>query len=107
MRKATRVLACASLMALGAQQAWAHGYELFGHCTRQGTKTVHCTGGINGSALQGLRIDVLAQEDDAILVRGRLDTRGAFTFEKPAKPFYVLIEAKPGLALEIYGSQVW
>jgi hypothetical protein len=39
-------------------------------------------------------------------VRGRLDARGAFAFEKPAKPFQVQIETTPGLALEIDEGEI-
>lgn len=99
MRK-TRA-ACAALWMAGAQYAWAHGYEVSGRCSHWQAMAVRCTGSIDGAPLAGVRIDVLEDDGDAILVRGRLDVQGVFTFEKPGVPFYVLIEAKPGLTVEI------
>lgn len=95
----------AALSMTCVQQAQAHGYELFGHCMRQGEKMVRCTGGVDGTPLAGLRIDVLT-DDDELLVRGQLDAEGTFTFETPSLPFYVLIDAKPGLAVEIDDGEI-
>ncbi|MFT4160776.1 hypothetical protein [Shinella sp.] len=106
-----RKTCCAGALACGLwtvclPQAWAHGYEPFGRCAHQDAKTIRCTGGMDGRLLPGLRIDVLADDGDRILVRGRLDAQGAFAFEKPAVPFYVLIEAKPGKTVEIDDGEI-
>lgn len=53
----------------------------------------------------GLRIDVL-DDRDRILIRGKLDAKASFTFEKPAGPFYVLIDAGPGQGVEIDDTEV-
>ncbi|MFT3717907.1 hypothetical protein [Pseudorhodoferax sp.] len=106
MSKPFRLLACASVMALGAQPAWAHGYELAGRCEPQGARVVRCTAGIDGRPVPGARIDVVAADGDAILLGGRLDGQGRFSFERPAVPFYVVIEAKPGIALDIGDEEI-
>lgn len=95
----------AGLLMICSQQVLAHGYEMFGDCIRQDAKTIRCTGGVNGKPLAGLRIDVLS-DGDAILVRGRLDADGAFSFDAPSAPFYVLIEAKPGLVVVIDDGEI-
>lgn len=106
MKKTFRILACASLAALGANQAWAHGYELAGQCAPQSAQMVRCAAGIDGQPVPGARIDVIAKAGDAILLRGRLDSQGRFSFERPAVPFYVVIEAKPGVALDIGDEEI-
>lgn len=77
----------------------------FGECRQIDRKTIRCTGGFDQKPVPGLRIDVL-DEQDRILIRGKLDAQASFTFEKPAVPFYVLMDAGPGQVVEIDDDEV-
>lgn len=87
---------------LAALAALAH--HPFAECRQIDGKTIRCTGGFDGKPIPGLPIDVL--DDDRILIRGKLDAEASFIFEKPAVPFYVLIDAGPGLVVEIDDDEI-
>lgn len=95
--KFNRTLLAAGLL-FAALPAFAH--HPFGECRQVDRKTIRCTGGFDEKPVSGLRIDVL-DDQDRILIQGKLDAQASFTFEKPAVPFYVLIDAGPGLVVEI------
>lgn len=60
-----------------------------------------CEGGYSdGSHANGVRIDVIAY-DETVLVSGQLDERSRFRFARPARPFYVLLDAGPGETAEV------
>lgn len=101
MKSARYVLAAGLLLA--ATSALAH--HPFGECRQVDGKTIRCTGGFDGKPIPGLPIDVL-DDDDKILIRGKLDAEASFTFEKPAVPFYVLIDAGPGQVAEIDDAEI-
>lgn len=83
---------------LAALPAFAH--HPFGECRQVDRKIIRCTGGFDEKPVPGLRTDVLDDQGN-ILIRGKLDAQASFSFEKPAEPFYVLIDAGPGQAVEI------
>ncbi|THF63387.1 hypothetical protein [Pseudothauera rhizosphaerae] len=95
--------ALAAGLLLAAAPALAH--HPFGECAHLNPETVRCSGGFDEKPIPGLRIDVL-DGDDNILIGGRLDAQASFTFERPAVPFYVLIDAGPGHVVEIDGEEV-
>lgn len=92
----------ASLLLVSAA-AFAH--HPFGECRHVDRETIRCTGGFDEKPVSGLRIDVL-DDDDRILIRGKLDAAASFTFAKPAVPFYVLFDAGPGQVVEIDDGEV-
>jgi hypothetical protein len=101
MKRFQTTLAAGLLLA--ALPAFAH--HPFGECRQVDRKTVRCTGGFDEKPVPGLRIDIL-DDQDKILIRGRLDAKASFTFDKPAVPFYVLIDAGPGQVVGIDDTEV-
>lgn len=83
----------------------AAAHHPFGECRQMERQTVRCTGGFDGKPVPGMRIDVL-NGGDRILIRGKLDAQASFTFDRPAAPFYVLIDAGPGQVVEIDAAQI-
>lgn len=60
-----------------------------------------CEGGYHdGTRAQGVRIDVIAY-DETLLVTGRLDAGSRFSFARPDRPFYVLMDVAPGEIVEV------
>lgn len=93
------------LLGLLLLPATAFAHHPFGECRYIEPTTIRCTGGFDAALLPNLPIEVL-DDRDRVLIRGRLDARASFTFARPAVPFYVLIDAGPGLVVEIDDSEV-
>jgi hypothetical protein len=75
-------------------------------CYDNGDETVTCEGGFSdGSSSAGVSIRIV-DEGGKVLIEGKMDEDGEFTFAKPELSYKVIFDAGPGHAVEIGGEDI-
>lgn len=86
-----------------AQTAAAHS-PVF-DCFVEGDK-ITCEGGFSdGATAAGVSVRVL-DKNDRVLIEGKIDSDGRFTFPKPDQDYHVLFDAGSGHTVTVFGSDV-
>jgi hypothetical protein len=79
----------------------AHAHTPLCSCIDNGDGTITCQGGFSdGSAAAGVETRVEGN-GGAVLIKGKMDSAGEFTFTKPRVPFTFVFDAGPGHVLRI------
>jgi hypothetical protein len=75
-------------------------------CFDNGDRTVTCEGGFSdGSSAAGVAIRVF-DAHDKVLVEGKMDGSGAFTFAKPDVEYHVVFDAGQSHVVTIDGGDI-
>ena len=86
--------------------SWAFGHTPLCTCYDNGDETVTCEGGFSdGSSGAGVSMRVVDKNNE-VLLEGKMDEDGEFTFDKPEVPYKVIFDAGPGHAVEIKGKDI-
>jgi hypothetical protein len=86
------MLGSALLCGVGAA-GYALAHSAVCSCFDNGDQTVTCEGGFSdGSSAAGVAIRVF-DSHDKVLVEGKMDGKGTFTFNKPEVDYHVLFDA--------------
>jgi hypothetical protein len=84
---------------------------LFAHspicnCYSNEDKSITCEGGFSdGGSAEGVPIKVLDAKDK-VLLDGKMDKKGSFSFAKPAVEFHVLFDAGQGHTVTVYAEDI-
>ena len=105
MRKISTVLLIC--MALG----FFLGSQVFGHtplctCYDNGDGTITCEGGFSDESSGAGVLMRVVDKNGKVLLEGKMDEDGEFTFTKPEVPYKVIFDAGPGHAVEIEGEDI-
>jgi hypothetical protein len=69
-------------------------------------KNVTCEGGFSdGGSAEGVPIRVLDARDK-VLIEGKMDRKGIFSFAKPIEEFHVVFDAGQGHTVTIYAEDI-
>lgn len=105
MRK--NLLVFASLLALVllfATNSFAH--IPLCSCSDQGDGTILCEGGFSdGSSAAGVKMRVVDSEGN-VIVKGKMDEYGEFTFKKPKGEYTVIFDAGPGHEVKVPSKDI-
>jgi hypothetical protein len=94
-------LATGSLLA-----GFAMAHSAVCSCFDNGDQTVTCEGGFSdGSSAAGVAIRVF-DSHDKVLVEGKMDDSGTFTFKKPAAEYHVVFDAGQSHLVTIDGGDI-
>lgn len=100
---ASRTLALLGLAA-AAGPAFAHSPVC--SCFDNGDDTVTCEGGFSdGASAAGVPIRVV-ELSGRVLLEGKMDEAGTYTFTKPAVEYQVVFDAGEGHSVTIYGGDI-
>jgi hypothetical protein len=89
---------------LGMRLALAHSAVL--SCFDNGDDTITCEGGFSdGSSAAGVMLRVL-DAHDKVLLEGKMDGKGTFTFKKPASEYHVVFDAGQSHVVTVDGSDI-
>ena len=98
------IAAAAAAGALLASLAGAHSAVC--SCFDNGDDTITCEGGFSdGSNAAGVAIRVLDSRDK-LLIDGKMDDKGAFSFNKPDVDYHVVFDADQSHIVTIYGGDI-
>jgi hypothetical protein len=98
--RATTLLS--TLLFASASQAHSPVFDCFND---DGGK-VTCEGGFSdGTSATGVRVRVL-DKDDKVLLEGKIDADGRFTFAKPKADFHVVFDAGAGHSATVFGADI-
>lgn len=104
MRRLILGTAVGVLVSAAAQLALAHSAVC--SCFDNGDETITCEGGFSdGSSAAGVAIRVLDGRDK-LLLEGKMDDAGTFTFEKPAVEYHVVFDAGQSHLVTIDGTDI-
>lgn len=104
MRRLVLGAAAGILVGAGAQLASAHSAVC--SCFDNGDDTVTCEGGFSdGSSAAGVVIRVLDARDK-LLLEGKMDDAGTFTFKKPSDEYHVVFDAGQSHVVTIDGADI-
>lgn len=93
----------AALM-MAAANATAHS-PIF-DCFNEPDAKVTCEGGFSdGASAEGVSVRVLDQ-NEKVLISGKIDAEGRFTFERPAGEFHVIFDAGQGHSVTLFSSDI-
>jgi hypothetical protein len=101
-----RIMLCIAVVAglVTAGQALAHSPLCY--CMDNGDGTITCEGGFSdGSAAAGVEARV---EDGTgkVLLIGKMDAMGEYTFKKPGAPFMFVFDAGPRHVVKVKGKDI-
>ena len=103
MRRSSLVI-LSLLGVLGAGLALAHSAVC--SCFDNGDQTITCEGGFSdGSSAAGVVIRVLDARDK-LLLEGKMDDKGTFTFMKPGVEYHVVFDAGQSHVVTIDGGDI-
>ena len=104
MRNTIKRALLASGLALVA--VTASGHSPICNCYDNGDGTVTCEGGFSdGSSAAGVAIRVLDARDK-LLLEGKMDEKGTFTFMKPGVEYHVVFDAGQSHLVTIDGGDI-
>lgn len=97
----------AAILAAGTwlpPSAWAHA-PVF-DCFNEGETKVICEGGFSdGSSATGVNVQIL-DKSDKLLLQGKIDADGRFSFAKPAGEFHVFFNAGAGHSMTVFSADI-
>jgi hypothetical protein len=92
----------AGLLAAG----YAVAHSAVCSCFDNGDQTITCEGGFSdGSSAAGVAIRVF-DAHDKVLVEGKMDGKGSFTFAKPDVEYHVIFDAGQSHVVTIDGGDI-
>lgn len=105
------------LLAVLLATAPAFGHTPLCCCYDNEDGTITCEGGFSdGSSAAGVSIKVVDEDDkvitvkdedgEEVLLEGKMDEDGEFTFTKPEGSYKVIFDAGPGHAVEIESEEI-
>lgn len=75
-------------------------------CFDNGDGTVTCNGGFSdGSSAAGVTLRIV-DEQDRVLIEGKMNSDGEYTFDRPPGSFTVVFDAGPGHVVEEKSSNI-
>jgi hypothetical protein len=88
----------------GIVPAFAHSPVC--NCYNNSDKTVTCEGGFSdGASAEGVPIRILDAKNK-VLVEGKMDKKGTFSFAKPSEEFHVVFDAGQGHTVTIFAEDI-
>lgn len=76
------------------------------NCYDNADETITCEGGFSdGSSAEGVPIRVL-DERERVLVEGKMDASGTFSFDKPKVDYHVVFDAGQSHLVTIFGADI-
>jgi hypothetical protein len=107
MGRSTLGLRSSTVAAAGAllvQLAYAHSPVC--SCFDNGDDTITCEGGFSdGASAAGVAIRVIDARE-RMLIDGKMDAAGTFSFKKPAGEYHVVFDAGQSHVVTIYGGDI-
>ena len=92
------------LGALVAATAGAH--TPICNCYDNGDDTVTCEGGFSdGASAEGVAIRVVGPAE-RVLMQGKMDAAGTFSFARPEQEFHVVFDAGDNHSVTIFGDEI-
>jgi hypothetical protein len=89
---------------LACQAVWAHSPIC--NCYDNGDGSVTCEGGFSdGSSAAGVAIRIVDARD-RVLIDGRMEDDGTFSFAKPDQEFHVVFDAGQSHLVTIFGEDI-
>ena len=99
-----QIIFISALLVVTAAVLYAHAPILL--CWDNGDGTVTCEGGFSdGSSATGTEVRV-EDEKGKVLVKGKIDKNGEFTFKKPEGKFVVIFDGGPGHIVKVSSSKI-
>ncbi|MGD9212384.1 MAG: hypothetical protein PVI90_16505 [Desulfobacteraceae bacterium] len=75
-------------------------------CYDNGDDTITCEGGFSdGSSASGVQVRV-EDAGGGVLIKGKMDEDGEFTFDKPSEDYNVVFDAGEGHVIKIVGKEI-
>ncbi len=75
-------------------------------CFADGPDKISCEGGFSdGSSASGILVRVLDAQEK-VLLEGKIDADGKFSFKKPPGDFHVLFDAGAGHKVTVFGADI-
>lgn len=75
-------------------------------CFAEGEEKITCEGGFSdGASAAGVLVRVL-DKDDRVLIEGKIDADGRFSFSKPKQVYHVVFDAGAGHAVTVFGADI-
>ena len=103
-RNARRACAISAALMVAAATAKAHS-PIF-DCFNEPDGKVTCEGGFSdGASAAGIPVRVVDQ-NEKVLISGKIDSEGRFTFERPAGEFLVIFDAGQGHSVTLFSSDI-
>jgi hypothetical protein len=101
-----RVISGAALFTGILLAGFAAAHSAVCSCFDNGDETITCEGGFSdGSSAAGVSVRVLDARDK-VLVDGKMDDSGTFTFQKPEVEYHVLFDAGQSHVVMIDGGDI-
>lgn len=100
-----RSAAIAAALALSCATASLAHSPVF-DCFIDGGDKITCEGGFSdGASAAGVTVRVLDQ-DDRVLIEGKIDAEGRFSFSKPTQDYHVHFDAGAGHTVTVFGADI-
>jgi hypothetical protein len=75
-------------------------------CFNDGEAKVTCEGGFSdGSSATGVNVKVL-DKSDKLLLQGKIDADGRFSFARPAGEYHVFFDAGSGHSMTVFSADI-
>lgn len=104
MKKKVLFVSALLIGLLASTQAQAHSPLC--SCLDNGDGTITCEGGFSdGSAAAGVEVRVV-DDQGKLLLKGKMDKVGEYTFRKPKGPFTFIFDAGPGHVVKIKSTDI-
>lgn len=96
-----------SSLVLGALVAAGAGaHTPICNCYANGDGTVTCEGGFSdGASAEGVAIRVVGP-GERVLIQGKMDAAGTFSFAPPEQEFHVVFDAGDNHSVTIFGDEI-
>ena len=102
-RRALPAVIAALVAALSSAHCLAHSAVF--DCFIEGDK-ITCEGGFSdGASAAGVLVRVL-DKDDRVLIEGKIDAEGRFSFPRPQQDYHVFFDAGAGHAVTVFGADI-
>jgi hypothetical protein len=85
--------------------------QVFAHtplcsCYDNGDGTITCEGGFSDGSSGAMAAMRVEDKDCKVILKGKMDEDGEFTFDRPKVPYRVLFDAGPGHEVEVKGEDI-
>jgi hypothetical protein len=75
-------------------------------CFREGESSIICEGGFSdGASATGVAVRVL-DSSEKLLLSGKIDSDGRFSFVKPAGDFHIVFDAGAGHSITVFSNDI-
>ena len=100
----TVVFTCMLLSFFLSPQAIAH--TPLCSCYDNGDGTITCEGGFSDGSSGAMAAMMVKDKDGKVLLKGKMDEDGEFTFDRPKVRYRVFFDAGPGHEVEVKGEDI-